>query len=273
MANAPLVSVIVPVYNGEAFIRRCLGSLMQQDVQDMELIVVDDGSTDDTWALLEQLAQEDARIHPIHQENQGVSAARNTALDHCRGHYVRFADADDVVAPGSIAAMIRCMDENGAELVIGGYREITGPLSAPRSLAPDASRLTMEEFLPIFSRQSNSFYYGVLWNKLFLGDVIRQQRLRFPKGMKWGEDFHFVTDYLTYVRCIAYLPRSVYDYHRRMEGTVVRQFFDCVRHPLFNLKTRWRMYTNYRDLFIDLGAYPRYRDRLWQFLFRFTLHN
>lgn len=273
MADTPLVSVIVPVYNGEAFIRRCLCSLLEQDLTDMEILVVDDGSRDGTWALLKAMAQTDARIRPIHQENQGVSAARNAALDQCRGHYIRFVDADDVVAPGSLTAMIRCLEEHQADLVIGGYREITGPLSAPRSLAPDAPRLTMAEFLPIFSRQSNSFYYGVLWNKLFLGDVIRRHHLRFPLGMKWGEDFHFVTDYLAYVRVIAYLPRSVYDYHRRMEGTVVQQFFDCVRHPVFNLKTRWRMYTNYRDLFIQLGEYPRYRKKLWRFLFRFTLHN
>lgn len=273
MADAPLISVIIPVYNGEAFLRRCIESLCSQDVADMEIIVVDDGSQDGTWALLERLAQEDDRIRPFHQENQGVSAARNTALAHCRGRYIRFADADDVAQPGSTTALIRRMEETESDLVIGSYHEIAGPVRRPRSLAPEEETLTMDEFLPIFSRLSNSFYYGVLWNKLFIGNIIRENHLRFPDGMKWGEDFYFVTDYLAHVHRLAYLTQPVYDYHRRIEGTVVQQCFDCLRHPLANLKTRIAMYTNYRDLFVQLGAYPRYRKTLWLFLFRFTLHN
>ena len=273
MADAPLISVVVPVYNGEPFLGRCLESLLEQNTPDMEIIVVDDGSRDGTWALLQRMAQEDPRIHPIHQKNSGVSAARNTALDHCRGRYIRFADADDLAVPDSSAALINRMEETGSELVIAGYNEVTGPLRTARSLAPGETVLALDDFLQIFSRQSNSFYYGVLWNKLFQGDIIRENNIRFPTNMKWGEDFHFVTDYLAHVRQVAYLTSPVYDYQRRINGTVVTQFFDCVRHPLFNLKTRLTMYSNYRDLFIQLGQYPRYRKVLWLFLFRFTLHN
>ncbi|MBQ8654981.1 MAG: glycosyltransferase [Clostridia bacterium] len=269
--TAPLISVIVPVYNGEAYIERCLASLLKQDAGDMEIIVVDDGSRDGTWALLERMAREDGRIRPVHQENAGVSAARNAALDICRGRYIRFADADDVAAEGSSAALIASMEETDSDLVIADYVEVTGPLRTRRSMAPDRKHLPLHDFLDLFRHRSNSFYYGVLWNKLFRGDIIRENGIRFPHGMKWGEDFHFVTDYLAHVRSVSYLTTPVYDYNRRMEGTVVRQFFDYLCHPTVGLKTRLTLYRNYRELYMDTGLYPRYRRTLWIFLVRFTL--
>lgn len=271
--SEPLVSVIIPVYNGEKFLRSCVESVLRQGTQAMEVLVVDDGSTDGTWQLLLGLAREDSRIIPIHQENGGVSAARNAALARCRGQYVRFADADDIALEGSTAAMLDNMRRFDSDLVVCAYTEVTGAIRVKRCLAPDKPMVELDEFLRIFSRYSNSFFYGVLWNKLFRGDIIRENGLRFPLGMHWGEDFHFVTDYLAHVRRVSYHTQPVYDYNRRVEGTVVQQFFDCARHPLRNLKVRLAMYGNYRELYIQLGQYPRYRKTLWLFLFRFTLHN
>ena len=131
----PLVSVIVPVYNGEKFLRPCLMSILRQDMEDMEILVVDDGSRDGTWPLLEEIAREDERIRPIHQENGGVSSARNAALDVCRGTYIRFVDADDVLPPDSMTTLLEGMQAQGSDLVIAAYTEVTGDRRDYRCLA------------------------------------------------------------------------------------------------------------------------------------------
>lgn len=269
----PLVSVIVPVYNGEKFLRPCLMSILRQDMADMEILVVDDGSRDGTWPLLEEIAREDERIRPIHKENGGVSSARNAALKICQGTYIRFVDADDVLPPDSMTTLLEGMQARGSDLVIAAYTEVTGDRRDYRCLAREDGAVGQEEFLRLFSRYANSFFYGVLWNKLFLGDVVRENGLRFPEGMNWGEDFVFVTEYLAHVRRVAFLTRPVYDYHRSLTGMVARQFMDCARHPLYNVQLRLRMYRSYCELYRTLGQYPRYRRTLWLYLFRFTLHN
>ncbi|MGN1020473.1 MAG: glycosyltransferase family 2 protein [Aristaeellaceae bacterium] len=269
----PLVSVIVPVYNGEKFLGPCLESILRQDLADMEILVVDDGSRDGTWALLEDFARRDARIRPIRKENGGVSSARNAALAVCQGAYIRFVDADDLLPPDSMATLLEGMREKDCGLVIAAYTEVTGSRRDYRCLAPEDAAVDQEEFLRLFSRYANSFFYGVLWNKLFLGDVVREHQLRFPEGMNWGEDFVFVAGYLAHVRRVAFRTRPVYDYHRSLTGMVARQFMDCARHPLYNIRLRLAMYRSYRELYRQTGQYARYRRTLWLYLFRFTLHN
>ena len=269
----PLVSVIVPVYNGEKFLKPCLESILRQDMADMEILVVDDGSADGTWPLLEEIAREDGRIRPIHKENGGVSSARNAALNLCRGTYIRFVDADDVLPPDSMTMLLGSIQAQGSDLVIAAYTEVTGSRRDYRCLAREDGTVAQDAFLRLFSRYANSFFYGVLWNKLFLGDVVRANRLRFPEGINWGEDFIFVTEYLAHVRRVAFLTHPVYDYYRSLTGMVARQFMDCARHPLYNMKLRLSMYHSYRELYRTLGQYPRYRFTLWLYLFRFTLHN
>ena len=190
----PLISVIVPVYNGEQFLRPCLESILSQDTATLEILVVDDGSTDGTWPLLQQMAERDSRIRPIHQANGGVSSARNAALSRCQGEYVCFADAVDLMAPGAVSAMLENMRRHHSDLVIGAFTEVAGSTQAVRCLAPEDPVVELDDFLRIFSQKANSFFYGVLWNKLFRGDIIRENQLRFPQDMSWGEDFHFVTD-------------------------------------------------------------------------------
>ena len=269
----PLVSVIVPVYNGEKFLRRCLESILRQDMADMEILVVDDGSRDGTWTLVEDMARADGRIRPLHQENGGVSSARNAALKLCQGTYIRFVDADDVLPPDSMTTLLAGLREGDSDLVIAAYTEVTGERRDYRCLARENGTADQEAFLRLFSRYANSFFYGVLWNKLFLGDVVRENSLRFPEGMNWGEDFVFMTAYLAHVRRVAFLTRPVYDYHRSLTGMVARQFMDCARHPLCNVKLRMTMYRSYCELYRKTGQYPRYRRTLWLYLFRFTLHN
>ncbi len=239
----------------------------------MEIIVVDDGSTDGTWEILLDLAVQDRRIRPIRQENAGASVARNTGLELCEGKYVRFVDADDVLPEGSMATLLKSAEESGSDLVLAAYTEVLAGKRTLRCLNKADESIGHAEFLERLEKLSNSFYYGVLWNKLFRGDIIRKHRPRFTPGLHWGEDFVFVMAYLAHCRTFSYVTCPVYDYIRNPQGLVVRQFFRSITHPIASLKDRWLVYCSYREMYRQVGAYEQYRHRLWRYLFRFTLRN
>lgn len=264
------VSVIIPVYNGEKCIEACLRSVLAQDGE-MEVIAVDDGSTDGTWALLEQLAARDARLRPVHQENMGVSAARNHGITLARGKYIRFVDADDTLPAGAMAALLDKAEQTDSDLVIAGYTEVAGPVRVERHLRRCDDSMPCREMLRHMNRWSNSFFYGVLWNKLFRREIIMQHGVTFIEGFDWGEDFAFVCRYLTQAQRVSYTPESVYDYQRNPEGMTAKQFLDCVRHPLKNCRMKWQLFQELKRLYQAQGVYPQYRMTLWLYLFRTTL--
>lgn len=273
MEHRPLVSVVIPVWNGAKYLEGCLTSILTQSVTDMEVIVVDDGSTDDTWAILSRMAAKDACIHPIRQKNAGASVARNTGLDHCRGQYVRFVDADDAVPQGSFELLLASAQAHESDLVLAAYTEVLAGTRSLRCLNPKDEAVDQAEFLRRLERLANSFYYGVLWNKLFRGDIIREKKPRFTPGLHWGEDFVFVMDYLAHCSRFSYVTTPVYDYIRNPNGLVVRQFFRSITHPIASLKDRGLVYSAYRRLYERVGAYEQYKHKLWHYLFRFTLRN
>lgn len=273
MEHQPLVSVVIPVWNGAPYLERCLTSILSQSIREIEVIVVDDGSTDDTWAILTRMAERDSRIRPMHQENAGASVARNTGLDHCRGEYVRFVDADDAVPPDSLEHLLSSAREHGSDLVMAAYTEVLAGTRSLRCLNKRNEAVEQPEFLRRLEKYANSFYYGVLWNKLFRGDILRQQKPRFTPGLHWGEDFVFVMDYLAHCRRVSYVTAPVYDYVRNPRGLVMRQMWRSILHPIASLKDRWLVYEAYVRLYRRVGAYEAYKHKLWHYLFRFTLRN
>lgn len=273
MEHQPLISVVIPVWNGAPYLEKCLTSILSQSVTDLEIIVVDDGSKDDTWAILTRMAAEDARIQPVHQDNAGASVARNTGLERCRGKYVRFVDCDDAVPEGSFAALLSSAQEHDSDLVLAAYTEVLAGSRSLRCLHRKDEAVGQEEFLRRLERLANSFYYGVLWNKLFRGDIIREKKPRFTPGLHWGEDFVFVMEYLAHCRRYSYVTTPVYDYVRNPRGLVMKQFWRSFRHPIASLKDRLLVYESYKRLYQRVGAYEQYKHKLWHYLFRFTLRN
>ena len=273
LERQPLISVIVPVWNGEKYLADCVESIVSQSLQDMEIILVDDGSTDGTWSLMERLQGEDPRIRILHQENAGVSEARNAGIEMSRGQFIRFVDADDLLPQDSMRLLAEKAQANDCDLVLAAYTEVLGRRRYLRDLGRCEDVVDNDEFLRRLERLSNSFYYGVLWNKLFRGDVIREHRVRFVSGLHWGEDFAFVMGYLAHAERIGYTTAPVYDYRRNPKGAVVRQFFHTIRHPIEGIKDRLLIYDAYRELYRVRGQYEKYRRVLWLYLFRFTIRN
>ena len=126
MGQEKLLSVIVPVYNVETYLPRCVDSILQQSYENMEVILVDDGSQDGSGKICDEYAARDSRVKVIHKENGGLSSARNAGLDTAAGEYLTFVDSDDWIEPDAYCPMIALLEENNAALVCGGRYDVDG---------------------------------------------------------------------------------------------------------------------------------------------------
>lgn len=189
-----LISIIVPVYNGEKLLPVCMEHLLGQTWKDLEVILVNDGSKDGTGALCDDYAAKDARVRVIHQENQGVSRARNTGLDVATGKYVAFVDADDYVEPDYLERLHRNLVENGADIASCDYQEVIQadvrgtniPFVAESRMITD--KATCFEDM-ITAREA---YWSTITAKLFLRELIGDTRFNAP--FRYGEDHVFLFD-------------------------------------------------------------------------------
>lgn len=267
----PLVSVVIPAYNCSRTIQRCLDSVLSQSYPCLQVVAVDDGSTDDTLKRLQAYAARDRRLVVVHQENQGVSTARNQALAHCQGTYVQFVDSDDSLAPEAVAHMVRRAEQDDSDLVIGAFTMYIGNISEVKDLGKREDTLSLEDFLALLCKYPNSFYYGVVWNKLFRRELIARQQVRFNSRLEWGEDFDFITRYLVGARRVSYTRQPVYNYVRNPKGLTLQTLGYVMRHPFHSVSLKHVIYVSYRGLYRQRKLYTRYRRELWKYMVRFTL--
>ena len=205
-----LISVIVPVYNTGAYLVPCMESLLDQTHQNIEIILVDDGSTDGSGAVCDEFARRDKRIRVIHQKNGGVSAARNAGLETAEGECVFFLDSDDILPADSLERLLTEMAPGG--LVSGSMRQLHGEVLCEEGLHLPNRRLSPEEMLYLLFHEEELGYQGFLWNKLFDLRLIREHGLRFDPAIRYNEDRLFITEYLLQAREAAMIPDVVYLY-------------------------------------------------------------
>ena len=267
----PMVSVVIPAYNAAGTLQRLLECLLNQTWRNMQIILVDDGSVDGTSEMARKAAENDPRLSVIKQGNLGISCARNAGLAMCEGKYIRFIDADDTLPPDSMERMVRRAEKDGAELVIGGYDQYFGERRSFHNLAGREDTVPCDEIMRHLCDHANSYFYGVLWNKLFLRETLEQENCRFQEDLTWGEDFAFVMDYLAGVRKVSFMKESLYDYRRTAGSTSVKQILDCVKHPAENTRIKGELYGHLKEMYKRRGLYEKYRKRLWLYLFRVGL--
>ena len=267
----PTVSVVIPAYNAEGTLQRMLDSVLGQTWEKLQVIVVDDGSRDRTPDIAREAAETDPRLTVVSKENQGVSAARNAGLALCEGKYVRFADADDTLPADSIEKMVKRAEQDGSELVIGGYDQYFRDMHSYHNLAGRNDTTACDVILNHLCGHANSYFYGVLWNKLFMRETLEQGACRFQEDLTWGEDFAFVMDYLAGVSRVSFMNESLYHYSRTAGSTSVQQVLDCVRHPAENIRIKGELYGHLKEMYRKRGQYEKYRKRLWMYLFRVGL--
>ncbi len=198
MSN-PLISIIVPIYKVETYLPRCLDSIIAQTYKNLEIILVDDGSPDRCGEICDEYAQKDSRIKVIHQENGGVSVARNTGIRNVNGDYITFIDSDDTINDDYIQNLCRGFENKDTVLSMTGYKIIS---FADNCLLQDTNILNVKEEKPCIDFISNLFnsvpcYFGYCWGKLYKTKIIQENKLKYAEDIYYNEDRLFIVSYLT----------------------------------------------------------------------------
>ena len=189
-----LISIIVPVYNAEKYLPACMDSLLGQTYGELEVILVNDGSKDGSARLCDTYAARDSRVQVIHQENQGVSAARNVGLDHAKGKYVAFVDADDYVEPDYLERLHTNLVTHSVDIASCDYREVTSGEMAKTVIPFVAETRVVEKKETFFEDMilAREAYWSTVTAKLFLRAFVGETRFNAP--FRYGEDHVFLFD-------------------------------------------------------------------------------
>lgn len=200
------ISVVIPVYNKEAYVRQCLTKALSQDYDDYEVIAVDDGSRDLSGTICDEMTRENPRLRVIHKENGGVTAARRTGVEEAHGQYIMFCDSDDVLMPHALRLTIEAMEANNADEVIAPYQNQYGVLTDSGIRGQIATTDIIKDFLGL----RNNF--PPIWGILLRRDIILDGCLDIPRDIYLGEDILFHIRYLTKINKVFCISQSCYVY-------------------------------------------------------------
>ena len=225
-----MISVIVPSYNVAPYLERCVNSLVRQTYAELEIILVDDGSTDDTGKLCEKLSKSDSRIKVIHKENGGLSDARNAGIDIAKGEFYSFIDGDDFIELDTYEAMIAEMKDPEVSIVAGGFfvTDIKGNTSI--SMSPKREHFTKEEaFMDLFGK---SYISQSSCNKLFRSSLF--DNIRYKKGIL-NEDMEILPRLLDVGGHVVLLDKAVYHYIKK-PGSITSADYSMERYKAIDIE-------------------------------------
>lgn len=227
-----LVSIIVPVYNGASVVGRAIESVLRQNYSNIELIIIDDGSTDDTKRICDKYAERYSYIRVFSIPNGGVSNARNYGISVSHGEYIAFLDADDELVPEFISISMKLMKENYADVVAtnASYAENGVAVSLMQDFSPKQKLIKNTADRDVLVRQlytdTPNFYYGYYlrasWGKLYKTGIIKNNDIKFPEGVPFGEDAIFLLEVFLKARKIFFKNEYLYLYYKSDESATGR---------------------------------------------------
>ena len=217
-----MISVVIPVYNVEKYLRPCVDSVLRQTCPGLEVLLVDDGSTDASGRICEEYAAQDSRVRVLHQENRGLSAARNRGISEAAGEYIMLVDSDDYIEPDMCRILLEALEESGAQAAVCGcveFREDTG--EERRMPVTDRRRqVTAEDMLELLNRLDMK-YYVTAWNRLYTRALLMKLSSSegeiFPEG-KINEDLAVAHEVYHKAGGAVLLPETLYHYRLRGDG-------------------------------------------------------
>lgn len=261
---SPTVSIIVPVYNAERTISRCVDSILNQDYSDFELLLVDDGSTDSSGAICDAYAARDSRVQVFHKENAGVSSSRNLALDHAGGTYLQFLDSDDWITPDATSSLVRTMEQGPCDMVVSDFYRVVGERVSQKGDIDEDGMMTREEYASHMMENPADFYYGVLWNKLYRRSIVEEYHLRMNPEISWCEDFMFNLEYIRYAESFRAIQIPIY-YYVKTKGSLVSQSMSISQVVKMKL-TVFEYYHRFFKTVLDEEEYEKSRLKVYRFL-------
>ncbi len=258
----PLVSVIIPVYNVEPYVEKCLISLCNQTYEEIEIIVVDDGSTDQSGEISNNIARKDNRISVYHIANGGVARARNYGIEVAKGEYIVFSDSDDILEENYIKKAVSSISD--AEYVSCAFETINEKNKTMKIdyMSFYGKSVLCTEYLKEMSKYQAGAYWGANWGKLYKSNIIKKFNIRFESDVGFAEDFRFNLEYLKYVNKVALIHDPVYYYRIDTRGSLSKKGRD--------LDVFWQeyfeLYCRYKDLYRLHGILEESKVRLSIFL-------
>ena len=247
------ISVLMPVYNSEKFLLETVQAVINQSYINWELILVDDGSTDNSKEICTKLMNDDKRIKYIFQENLGVSHTRNVALENAQGKYIIFVDSDDLIHEDYLKILIDSIEKNNSDISVCNFieRKIsnTGKIeNINREFYPKEvmEMSKMEDYIMDFG---NSGLLNPLWNKIYKREIIENNNITFDEKVETGEDFIFNLQYFRKVKKISFIKDSLYYYIRRNNNSITYKYIENM------YEKGWEIHWLLEGFLKDMGFY------------------
>ena len=258
-----MISVIIPVYNVESYLDECIQSVVNQSYSDWECILVDDGSTDGSGDICDEWARKDKRIRFVHQENRGVSRARNRGIEESNGEYITFVDSDDWLDSDFLSDLLI----DSADIVVSGH-VIEKDKADQEECKPMVSKVFLlnEDSVDDFVALNELFLFFAPWGKLYRSDLMRECRCFFPENCSYGEDLQFNYQYLEHVDSILQVAKANYHYRK-----ISTESLSTKKRPnqFFQDYEQWQMLKTFyekRDLWLQPSKELLYK-RLWGIIY------
>ncbi|MEK6485902.1 glycosyltransferase family 2 protein [Myroides odoratimimus] len=205
-----LVSIIVPIYNGEQFLEECIVSMLNQDYTDYEIILINDGSTDNTEIICNKFKEKDSRIKYFYQENAGVSVARNNGIKEAKGEWLCFVDSDDYLEPCYLSIFLNALDSLDSDVLI--VQELFKIINGNKELIKNnAGKIDANDFTTLLEI-NNVLSIGYSVCKFYKLSIVRQNNIFFDKNIKFAEDLLFMLEYIKYIDHVVFVNGSGYNY-------------------------------------------------------------
>lgn len=256
----PLVSIIIPVYNAAPDLATCIESVRRQRYQHIEVLLVNDGSSDASLNICQMYAQRDPRFFVIDKENSGVSATRNLAIERARGEYLQFVDSDDWLDANATRLLVERAEETGADLVISHFCRVVDDKISVYGFLNHSRTMDQRLFARHLLDEPASFYYGVMWNKLYRRSIIHENGIRCNEDLQWSEDFQFNLEYIRYAQTFCALQTPIYYYRKRDKSLSSALTFGRT------ITTKLNLFEYYRDLYTGLGLYEQFKPQIYRYL-------
>lgn len=226
MENQPKISIIVPVYNVEKYLKACIDSILNQSFKDFEVILVDDGSMDSSGKICDDFARKDSRFKVIHKKNGGVNTARKIGIEKASGTYITFMDADDMFTDNALDVMYKACINNDLDICVGSKYIWTESDKLPNT--PISTPKIDEKFLKIFNAQNLDYFhlyevewFMVFWGKIFKRELFNNQYI--ATSLKYGEDQICIKEILFKSQKIMVIPNYVYIYRKRPNSATTKR--------------------------------------------------
>jgi len=224
MIDVPKISIIIPVFNAESYLRKCFDSVLSQSCKDWELILVEDGSTYGSGDICDEYANNDNRIHAFHKNNGGVSSARNFGLDYATGEWVSFVDADDWIEHNYLETLMS--ETSNADVIFFGANfcyENNGVVKKVHNSSYAEERGSVERLICDLKYGAMGDVFGWTWMKFFKRSIIEEYNIRFDENIELREDEMFTMDYCRYINSLAVLDKVLYNYRVVGDGNLLNK--------------------------------------------------